>query len=122
MKQAVHFGAGNIGRGFIAQTLQANSFNVTFVDVNENLIDQVNEKSQYKISSIDINGTKEEHIQNVRAVSLNDKKKLKEILMNADLISTSVGPKFVESIFQEVALLYHEKEQVFIAFENMYRA
>jgi len=122
MKQAVHFGAGNIGRGFIAPTLQANRFNVTFVDVNQNLINQVNEKSQYKISSLDINGTREEHIQNVRAVSLNDKKKLKEILLNADLISTSVGPKFVESIFQEVALLDHEKEQVFIAFENMYRA
>ena len=90
MKQAVHFGSGNIGRGFIAPTLQANSFNVTFVDVNENLIDQVNEKSQYKISSLDINRTREEHIQNVRAVSLNDKKKLKEILLNADLISTSV--------------------------------
>jgi len=47
MKLAVHFGAGNIGRGFIAPTLQANNYEVIFVDVNTDLIEQINSEGQY---------------------------------------------------------------------------
>ena len=48
MKKAVHFGAGNIGRGFIAPVLQENEYEVTFVDINNELIQQINNLNQYK--------------------------------------------------------------------------
>ena len=47
--RAVHFGAGNIGRGFIGEVLAANGFEITFVDVNHTIIDALNERKEYEI-------------------------------------------------------------------------
>ena len=50
-KQAVHFGAGNIGRGFIAPVLQDSGFEVTFVDIDSLLISKLNSVNQYQVSN-----------------------------------------------------------------------
>lgn len=42
--KAVHFGAGNIGRGFIGKLLYESGFETCFVDVNRNIVDLLNEK------------------------------------------------------------------------------
>ena len=54
MKKAVHFGAGNIGRVFIAPVLQENEYEVTFVDINNELIQQINNLNQYNITSLSL--------------------------------------------------------------------
>ena len=41
-KLAIHFGAGNIGRGFIAPVHQENEYTVIFVDVDSSLISRIN--------------------------------------------------------------------------------
>ena len=45
MQNAVHFGAGNIGRGFVALLLTKSDFHVTFLDVNDKVIQALDRKS-----------------------------------------------------------------------------
>lgn len=47
--KALHFGAGNIGRGFIGEVLYENRFETAFVDVNAEVIDALNEFNEYTI-------------------------------------------------------------------------
>ena len=43
-KTALHFGAGNIGRGFITPILQENGYEVVLVDVDSDLVNKLNNK------------------------------------------------------------------------------
>ena len=47
MKQAVMYGGGNIGRGFIGALMSASDFEVTFIDVAEPVINALNEKNDF---------------------------------------------------------------------------
>ena len=78
MKKAVHFGAGNIGRGFIAPVLQENEYEVTFVDINNELIQQINNLNQYNITSLSLESSTNKIVENVYGIDLNDNSKLKE--------------------------------------------
>lgn len=52
MKKAVHFGAGNIGRGFIGQLLAKSGYEIIFVDVAEALVNDINELKKYHIQIV----------------------------------------------------------------------
>ena len=122
MKLAVHFGAGNIGRGFIAPVLQENDYKVTFVDINKELINKVNSLKKYNINSLGIKNNTSLLIEDIEGVNLNDTSIVNNKLAEADLITTSVGPKFVQDIFKTASCIKTNKNKAFIAFENMYRA
>lgn len=49
MMKAVHFGAGNIGRGFIGAFLTNAGYEVVFVDVNEKVINEIKKQQSYHV-------------------------------------------------------------------------
>ena len=42
--KAVMYGAGNIGRGFIAQRFYLSGYHTTFIDVNTDVVNEINKK------------------------------------------------------------------------------
>ena len=93
-KTALHFGAGNIGRGFITPILQENGYEVVLVDVDSDLVNKLNTNQEYSVNFI---GSSKESIKvsNIKALNLSDSSEIQSLISNCDFVSTSVGPQYV---------------------------
>ncbi len=101
--KAVHFGAGNIGRGFIGETLAANDFSIDFVDVNEKIIDELNKRHEYTIE-LAAAGQEKITVKNVKGI--NNGKEPDQVvaeIAQTDLITTAIGPKILPLIAPLIA-------------------
>ena len=65
---AVHFGAGNIGRGFVGLLLHRAGYEVVFVDVVDELIDGLNRAPSYLVKEVGLD-SREERVDNYRAIN-----------------------------------------------------
>ncbi|HEX4840694.1 MAG TPA: mannitol-1-phosphate 5-dehydrogenase, partial [bacterium] len=72
MTQAVQFGAGNIGRGLVGYVLRRAGYDVTFVDVVDNVVRQLNALGRYAVRILTHEGERLETIDGVRAVHAAD--------------------------------------------------
>ncbi|QCI24601.1 mannitol-1-phosphate 5-dehydrogenase [Buchnera aphidicola (Muscaphis stroyani)] len=100
--QALHFGAGNIGRGFIGKSLSESGFNVIFSDTNQNLVDSINYHKEYNIKII---GNQKENlikIKNIHAINTCNAE-ITKIITQVDLITTAVGISSLEKIAGVIA-------------------
>ncbi|OIU69811.1 mannitol-1-phosphate 5-dehydrogenase [Rossellomorea aquimaris] len=89
--RALHFGAGNIGKGFIGYFLNKTGYEVCFVDVDQKAVDQFNQNNRYLVEILDDARTVES-ISPVSALnSLTQAEEVIEQIENADIITTSVG-------------------------------
>ncbi|MCL2662058.1 MAG: mannitol dehydrogenase [Oscillospiraceae bacterium] len=100
--KAVLFGAGSIGRGFIAELLTDAGIEVVFVDINNHLVEAINKQGCYKQIIVGIN-TKEKIISNVRAIDGSDTQNVISELCECALISISVGASVLCNIAPVIA-------------------
>lgn len=101
----IHFGAGNIGRGFIAPILASNGATITFIDVNPEIIKALNSNRGYLVKTLgseigEYNVTK---VQGLLGSNNNN-----EALMQANLITTAVGANVLPLVAKTIkeALVY----------------
>lgn len=103
MKNAVHFGAGNIGRGFIGDILSKNNVAITFIDVNERVIDELNKRHSYEI---EVAEEGQPHIVVKNVSGINNAKNPDEVIKaiaSADIITTAIGPNILPFIAELIA-------------------
>ncbi|WP_170111209.1 mannitol-1-phosphate 5-dehydrogenase [Photobacterium sanctipauli] len=124
--KAVHFGAGNIGRGFIGKLLADANVAVTFADVDEPLVDQLSHDQSYKVKVV---GTEcqIDTVTHVTAVNSASQDVIDQII-HTDMVTTAVGPNVLDIIAKTIATgLTHRFEAGnnnplnIIACENMVR-
>ena len=102
MKKAVHFGAGNIGRGFIGLLLSKAGYHVTFVDVAAPLVDDINALGKYNVQ---IFGEENKiQVDNVSAINSNENlDALLDAIVDADIVTTAIGPNILKFIAPNIA-------------------
>lgn len=99
--KALHFGAGNIGRGFIGKLLADAGIQLTFADVNPVVLDALNARHSYQVHVV---GEQEQvdTVSGVNAVSsIGDE--VIALIATVDLVTTAVGPVVLERIAPSVA-------------------
>ncbi len=96
--KAVIFGAGNIGRGFIAPLFSFDGWDVTFVDVSKPVIERINADGKYPLNIVAGDNSKTLTVNNVRAVDGNCTEEAVEVIANCDIAATCVGANAIKFI------------------------
>lgn len=126
--KALHFGAGNIGRGFIGKLLADSGVQVIFADVNDTVIDLLKSQGSYNVKIVGDSVNTVEKVSNVSAVNSKDENALIALFNEVDLVTTAVGPNVLKIISATVAkgltarfAAGNHKPLNIIACENMVR-
>ncbi len=126
--KALHFGAGNIGRGFIGKLLSDSGVEVIFADVNETVIGQLQSQKSYGVKIVGDSVNTVEQVTNVTGVNSTDETAIIKLFNEVDLVTTAVGPTVLKIISGTVAKALeariasgNNKPLNIIACENMVR-
>ena len=102
MKQAVMYGGGNIGRGFIGALLSHSGYEVTFVDVAEPVVKALQENRTYPVRYVSNEGSFDDWIANVTAVNGNDTAATAAAIARCDIMATAVGVRILKFIVPNI--------------------
>ena len=99
---AIMYGAGNIGRGFIGALLSQSGYRVTFVDVAEPVVKALQEKNTYPVRYVSTEGHEDVWVQNVTAVNGNDQTAVADAIASCDIMATAVGARILKFIVPNI--------------------
>ncbi|WP_279367630.1 mannitol-1-phosphate 5-dehydrogenase [Microbacterium testaceum] len=96
--KAVHFGAGNIGRGFVGLLLHEGGYDLVFSDVSAALVEAINSASSYTVHEVGEGGVDKE-VTGFRAIDSSvDAEALVDEIATADVVTTAVGPTILKFV------------------------
>ncbi len=114
-KRMLLFGAGKIGRSFIAQLFSRSGYEIIFADIAPQVVNLLNSASSYKVITVDNNHPEREGeyiVENVSAVLLSEREKIIDNIVNCDIIALSVGKRGLLSLSEMLAEGFEKRYQV----------
>ena len=103
MKQAIIFGAGNIGRGFIGQLFSESGYLVNFVDVDQALLAALNRRGRYTIRLVTNESSSDVSVGPVRGLFADDRETVAQAVAKAEIGATAVGAGVLKHVAPAVA-------------------
>lgn len=119
--RAVHFGAGNIGRGFVGLILHRAGYEVTFVDVNPELIGMLQTADAYQVREVGADATVHTVTGFTGIDSRTDPAAAAQAVADADVVTCAVGPtvmRFIAPVIREGLALRSGAPAAVMACEN----
>ena len=102
-RNAVMYGAGNIGRGFIGMLLSQSGYKVTFIDVAKPLVDALNLRGGYCVRILDAEAHEDVLVEDVDAIDGTDAEAVARAIAGADVMATAVGANILKFIAPNIA-------------------
>ncbi|OBZ73332.1 Mannitol-1-phosphate 5-dehydrogenase, partial [Grifola frondosa] len=102
-KKAIHFGAGNIGRGLIGPLLVQSGYHVVFSDVNEEIIQELNNRDSYDVQILEKERSSYS-ISSISGIQFQSDDLIREFAdPKVDLVTTAVGATILENTAPTIA-------------------
>lgn len=101
--RAVHFGAGNIGRGFVGLLLHEAGYEIVFVDVDAEVIEELTSATSYTVHEVGA-GAVDHEVTRFRGLnSSTDEDAVVAEIATAELVTCAVGPTVLPFIAPVIA-------------------
>lgn len=111
-KNILIWGAGKIGRGFIADLFNKAGYKLTFVDSSQELIHRLNTQKQYTIVNLPSLEEKEEVIiKGYQAFHTSEKDQILQKINECSVLSLVVFPSAFEQVAKDIASVIERRSQ-----------
>ena len=101
--RAVIYGAGNIGRGFIARLFAGAGYGIIFIDTAAPLLEGLNREKRYPIRLLSPENSRDVWVEGISAINGLDTDKAEQAIAEADIMATAVGVRVLPFIAPVIA-------------------
>ncbi len=100
---ALIFGAGSVGRGFLGHLLYLSGYALTFADIDRALLQAICERQGYTLRLVDHDRVEDVWIAPVCAIHVEDTAAMAQAITAADIAVTAVGARALPALAQRLA-------------------
>jgi len=112
MKKFIQYGAGSIGRGFIGQLFSQAGYEVSFIDVDMEILDALNREGRYPVTVVSEQASVDIWVENVRGINGMDQEAVIDAIAHADAMATAIGVNILPRIVPLVAKGIRKRRQI----------